>query len=334
MHITRVATRGETQLREVADQLAASGLAGRAELVYGAYRVPDLISPGRLGGERGAVVEWDIVHAADGRLPAAPQPAALYLGAGAILVDRAAGEPAPLDEDLVLDVLARGVHVLVTGAAGAALSAAAASPPWRIGEGPPDGVWLEVLQWDAIAEAVQPVRQHRPPLPSPFPYLPLTAQELLRAYIEIVGVSPADAYCAQVTHDRPFDLMGRTSTKSGVRRTGGGPDLPCADGKPRERMAGGHHVVVAYRDGPEYAEGRARFEAYAQIELRAHPPQPRSARAGAGAHGPPLAHDRTRGRRRRALRGRSPCGGQLRRASLLLAAALHAGLTGCEILRR
>ena len=135
-----------------------------------------------------------------------------------------------------------------------------------------------MLQWDAIAEAVQPVRQHRPPLPSPFPYLPLTAQELLRAYIEIVGVSPADAYCAQVTHDRPFDLMGRTSTKSGVRRTGGGPDLPCADGKPRERMAGGHHVVVAYRDGPEYAEGRARFEAYAQIELRAHPRRNRGLR--------------------------------------------------------
>ena len=103
MHITRVATRGETQLREVADQLAASGLAGRAELVYGAYRVPDLISPGRLGGERGAVVEWDIVHAADGRLPAAP-PTGRPL-------PRRGRDPAwrarPLDEDLALDVLAR-----------------------------------------------------------------------------------------------------------------------------------------------------------------------------------------------------------------------------------
>ena len=55
-----------------------------------------------------------------------------------------------------------------------------------------------------------------------------------------------------------------------MRRTGGGPDLPCADGKPRKRMAGGHHIVVAYRDAPAYAEGRARFEAYAEGELRAH----------------------------------------------------------------
>jgi hypothetical protein len=85
-----------------------------------------------------------------------------------------------------------------------------------------------------------------------------------------VGVSPADAFSAQVTHDRPFDLMGRTSTKRGVRRTGGGPDLPCADGKPRQRMAGGHHLVVAYRDAPAYAEGRTRFDAYAEGELEVH----------------------------------------------------------------
>ena len=63
--------------------------------------------------------------------------------------------------------------------------------------------------------------------------------------------------------------MGRTSAKRGVRRTGGGPDLPCADGKPRKRMAGGHHIVVVYRDAPAYAEGRARFDAYADDELHA-----------------------------------------------------------------
>ena len=63
--------------------------------------------------------------------------------------------------------------------------------------------------------------------------------------------------------------MGRTSAKRGVRRTGGGPDLPCADGKPRKRMAGGHHIVIVYRDAPAYAEGRARFDAYAADELHA-----------------------------------------------------------------
>jgi hypothetical protein len=79
----------------------------------------------------------------------------------------------------------------------------------------------------------------------------------------VLGPQPEDAYAAQVTHDAPLDLMGRTSAKRGVRRTGGGPDLPCADGKLRKRMAGGHHVVVAYRDRPEYEQGRARFDAYA-----------------------------------------------------------------------
>ena len=65
VRITRVATRGKTQLREVADYLGSSGLAGRPDLVYGAYRVPDLISPGSMGGEGRGIVEWDVVHAAE-----------------------------------------------------------------------------------------------------------------------------------------------------------------------------------------------------------------------------------------------------------------------------
>lgn len=292
--IARIAVIPKSQVGDVAETLGSSGLAGRPELVYGVYRVPDVISAGRLRGE--PIAEWDIVHAAETALPAAPAPAVLSLAADDVLVARAAGEPAPLDEDLALEILARagagpeatlgiareieftkrssdesfgsldamvrGVHVFATSA----LSAAGA--PFRAG--PPEGICLDVLQWEAIAKAVHPVRQHRAPLPSPFPYLPLTPQELLLAYLEIVGVSPADAYCAQVTHDRPFDFMGRTSSSGRVRRTGGGPDLPCADGKPRQRMAGGHHIVVAYRDRPEYAEGRARFDAYMETELHAH----------------------------------------------------------------
>ena len=300
VRITRVATRGKTQLREIADYLASSGLAGRPDLVYGAYRVPDLISPGSLGGERGGIVEWDVVHAAAEALPRAETPAALTLSAKDVLVVRSPGEPAPLDEDLALHLLAgagigpeqtlaiardvsithmdtgsgnnsskiearvNGVHVLATR------PVATAGAPWDLPAGPPEGVVVDVLQWDAIAVAVHPVRQHRAPLPSPFPYLPLTPQELLTAYLEVVGISPPDAYSAQVTYHRPFDLMGRTSAKRGVRRTGGGPDLPCADGKPRKRMAGGHHLVISYRDAPAYVAGRARFDAYAEAELHAH----------------------------------------------------------------
>jgi hypothetical protein len=300
VRITRVATRGNTQLPEVADYLATSGLAGRPDLVYGAYRVPDLISAGSLGGEERGIVEWDVVHAATEALPRAETPSALTLAAKDRLVARSPGEPAPLDEDLALHLLGgagigpeqtlaiardvaiakrdgssddssmriearvEGVHVLATR------PVAGVRAPLDLPHGPPDGVVVDVLQWDAIAVAVHPVRQHRAPLPSPFPYLPLTPQELLTTYLEIVGVSPADAYSAQVTHHAPFDLMGRTSAKRGVRRTGGGPDLPCADGKPRQRMAGGHHLVIAYRDAPAYVEGRARFDAYAEGELHAH----------------------------------------------------------------
>ncbi|MET0683677.1 MAG: hypothetical protein ABW060_00090 [Solirubrobacteraceae bacterium] len=301
VRIMRVATRPGKQVADLAAQLAASGLAGRPDLVHGAYRVPDLISPGRLGGE--PLVEWDVVHCADAPLPPAPAPAHLTLDAREGWVLRAPGEPRPLDEDVALDILARagagpertlaiardvaiekrggadessgfsidafvrGVHVLVAADASAAVGAAAAGAPRRLAEGPPDGVVVDVLQWDAIARAVQPVRQQRARIPSPFPYLPLTPQELLSAYLEIVGVASADAYAAQVTHDRRFDLASRSSASGHVRRTGGGPPMPCADGKARERMAGGHHVVVAYRDRPEYAQGRARFDAYAEREL-------------------------------------------------------------------
>ncbi|HWM11823.1 MAG TPA: hypothetical protein VNO82_20865, partial [Solirubrobacteraceae bacterium] len=301
VRITRVATRGKTQLPEVADYLGSSGLAGRPDLVYGAYRVPDLISPGSMGGEGRGIVEWDVVHAADGALPRAETPAARTLDAKDVLVARSPGEPAPLDEDLALHLLAgagigpeqtlaiaRDVSIakrdsgsdsggsmrIAAGVDGVHVLATRPVPdvraPLDLPEGPPDGVVVEVLQWDALAVAVHPLRQHRAPLPSPFPYLPLTPQELLTAYLEIVGVSPADAFSAQVTHNQPFDLMGRTSAKWGVRRTGGGPDLPSADGKPRKRMAGGHHIVFAYRDAPAYVEGRARFDAYAEGELKAH----------------------------------------------------------------
>jgi hypothetical protein len=303
LQIARVLTQERTQVRDVCDYLASSGLAARADLVYGVYRVPDAIDLGKLLGAR--VVEWDVVHAAEGTLPPAAPPASAFFEARRRWVDRAPGEPRPLDEDLGLDILARasvgpertlgiareltishrgddndeshstilaavrGVHVLADPGPSAALAAASGGGPWSVPHEPPAEVVVDVLHWDAIAQAIHPVRQRRAPLPSPFPYLPLTPQELLRAYLEIVGVQPSDAYSAQVTHDRPFDLMGRTSTKWGVRRTGGGPDLPCADGKLRKRMAGGHHVVVAYRDRPEYAPGRTRFDAYADDVLQA-----------------------------------------------------------------
>ena len=232
-----------------------------------------------------------------GAAAGAPRSRARRLGAARA---RRAG---PLDEDVVLDILARAnvgpertlgiardLAIEKRGGgdgrqpppdrrvrqrrasarrAGRRVGAAAAGAPWPLAEGPPAGVVVDVLQWDAIARAVHPVRQHRARLPSLFPYLPLLPQELLRAYLEIVGVAAPTP-----TPLRSRTTAASTSTaaraRSGhVRRTGGGPAMPCADGKARERMAGGHHIVIAYRDRPEYAEGRARFDAYAEQELRA-----------------------------------------------------------------
>ncbi len=54
---------GQTQAQDVAEHLAASGLGGRPEPMYGLYRVPDRINPSG-GNEKNQVVEWDFVHAA------------------------------------------------------------------------------------------------------------------------------------------------------------------------------------------------------------------------------------------------------------------------------
>ena len=144
-----------------------------------------------------------------------------------------------------------------------------AIPTTQLEVAPPAGVRVELLNWDAIAAVVHPVRQHRPHLPSRFPYLPLTPQELVRGYLGIVGVAPQDSYGVEVTYDRRLDLLDRTSTSSHVRKTTGGDELPCADGKPRVRMHGGAHVVFTYRDSPAYAEGRRRWAAYEQEVLQA-----------------------------------------------------------------
>ncbi len=73
LRLTRLATRQKTQSEEVAAYLGSSGLAGRPDLVFGVYRVPDHIDSGRMmigGGSR--MVEWDVVHAPAEAAQAAP----------------------------------------------------------------------------------------------------------------------------------------------------------------------------------------------------------------------------------------------------------------------
>jgi hypothetical protein len=134
---------------------------------------------------------------------------------------------------------------------------------------PAEGVHTEVLNWRAIARAVRPESHRRGPIPSPFPHLPGTPQELLRAYIEVVGLRPADSYSAQVTEDDARDISGVSRKGIVTLGTNRGEKQPCADGEERPRLTAGSRVVVAYRDRPEYAEGRERWTAYERDVLAA-----------------------------------------------------------------
>src|SRR3954469_3170045 len=304
LNIARLATREKTQVGEVSAYLGSSGLAGRPDLVYGVYRVPDHIGGGMVlrGGSR--VVEGDVIHAAPGALaPTAPAGAAFF-EAEDVWVSRRDGEPSVLDEDLALAYLGRaglgpesclgiaraleiaqrgggdegsqshtvsrvtGVHAFhPAGLGDAAFAQLRAERP--LPAPPAAGVHTEVLNWRAIARAVHPETNRRHLVPSPFPHLPSTPQELLRAYLEVVGVVPHDSYSAQVTEDDSRDLTGVSQKGLFTVSTNRGEEQPCADGESRPRLAGGSRVVIVYRDRAEYEQGRERWAAYERDVLQA-----------------------------------------------------------------
>lgn len=301
--ISRLATRGETQLAELLAHLHESGLAARPDQVFGVYRVPDRISgPVTPHSERGRVVEWDVVHTAQAAPPAGTVLASALVAtsfrAAEQWVARRLGEPSLLDEELPLAfclqagigperclglarisefrrlrggdeddamrTLVQGVVAIHPQESSGTFERMRAMAPVELAPEAAAGVHVEVLNWEAIGQAVH-LKVHEPPsVPSPFPYLPSRPQELLRAYLEIVGVHAFDCYSAQATVDRASPLM-----QGGFMSTNVGPKQPCADGKERMRTHGCQQVVIVYRDRPEYASGRERWEAYATEVLQA-----------------------------------------------------------------
>jgi hypothetical protein len=318
---TRIATRAATQFPDVTAHLASSGLATRPELVFGVYPVPDHIGHG-LGREKNRYLEWDVVHAATAPLPAAAAPGSTFLPGDVTWVTRPSGAPSVLDEDLGVTLLASAglgpEHCLgiarairtwdrsggedTTGYTAISVLGAvvfgpssfgdrardllAGAAPMALPTGSPAGVHTEVLNWGAVARAVHPDTQRPAPVPSPFAYLPGTAQELLRSYLDIVGVNPFDCYGASVTEDGVRNL--RASRTSGWIQvtTNTSTSLPCVDGTARMRMHGGSLIVVTYRDRPEYRAGRERWSAYQRAVLQAQLQQ------GTGARRPvsPMAY--------------------------------------------
>jgi len=293
----RIGATARDAVQTLAQHLGATGLTARPDLVYGVHQVPDHIGVGFLQTEKKRYVEWEIVHAPLPALAPSAAAASAFFGAEQQWVGRRTGDPSVLDEDLGLAWLAgadvapdrclgiarvlrtkdvssgedagmgytishvTGVVVLTPTLDEAAFHRMAAAAPLALPV-EPDGVHVEVLNWRAIARAVHPHTGDPMLVPSPFPYLPSTASELLRAYLEVVGVQPTDSYSAQVTEDGARDL--RTSKRKGMLTvtTNLGTSLPCADGTDRRRVQGGTRVVVAYRDRPEYAAGRERWAAY------------------------------------------------------------------------
>jgi hypothetical protein len=305
--ITRVASRGGNGVADLTAHLTATGLSGRPDLVFGVYRVPDHVGGSATTRAR-RYVEWDVVHAAHGPLSPGPASSSVFLDARQQWVARASGEPSILDEDLAAALLhwagigpehvlgiarevastsgggggpgrtplyarmaVTGVSVLWSGPVDLAelVERVAATAPFPLPSGPPPGVHVESLNWRAIAKAVSP-RTGAPFLvPSPFPHLPSTPQELLTAHLDVVGVRPADCLSAQVTLDREMDVLDKEGSGWATSSRSKGLSQPCVDGKDRPRLAGATHVIVAYRDQPEYAEGRERWAAYQRDVLQA-----------------------------------------------------------------
>ena len=308
VEITRIATRGATQLQELAAFLGSSGHAAHPERVFGVYRVPDRISQALTPhSEKGRVVEWDVVHLPGPPAGPATEPVVTSFAAHDRWVGRRLGEPSVLDEDVALAFcrgagigpehclgiarysefrelrggneddpirsIVRGVVVVHPAGDGGAYERMRAAAPIAVPH-EPEGAWVETLDWSTIARAVRPKINHPPSVPSPFPYLPSSPQELLRSYLEVVGVQPHDCYAAAATVH-----SARALEQGGFFSTNLGPKQPCADGKERMRSHGCQQVVVAYRDTPAYAEGRGRWERYQAEVLQGRPARGPRARA-------------------------------------------------------
>jgi len=301
---TRVGTTGRTQLEEVVEALRASGLSAAPERVFGVYRVPDRFDHNK-NSENRAYVEWEIAHAPGALAPAADPVLITAFAREDHWVARRVGEPSVLDEDIAGTLCARArlepedcfglprllqirgsdsegegkfwqAHVDGVLVLSRPLEAVTRAHEQLMGEAPIAlsarpvlPLYAEILDWESAAAWVAPDRNGPPRVPSPLPHLPNTWQELMTAYLEVVGVRAEDCYGLQVTRAATEQGLADLSTASMRKNFRSAPKLPSADGTDRRRIQAGEIVVIAYRDRAEYQDGRARWGAYQDEVLRA-----------------------------------------------------------------
>ena len=280
---TRFATTGRTQMEDVTERLKGYDPAG----VFGVYRVPDRSELNR-NSENKVRIEWEIVHAPGAEAAAGEAYLAAFSRDGHWAARRF-GEPAVLDEDVAGALVARAhlrpedcfglprlLHVRGSESEGGkfwrahvdgilvfsrvpladAHSALQAEAPLQVGAPP---FHVEVLDWEAVAAWVAPSRHGPPRTPSPLPHLPSSAEELMCAYLEIVGVRSEDCYGVQVTRHASEQGLSDLSMASFRKNLSGAPEL----------IHAAEHVVIAYRDRAEYEQGRQRWRAYQDEVLHA-----------------------------------------------------------------
>jgi hypothetical protein len=302
----RVSTTGQRQFEDVADALRSSGLASAPERVYGVHRLPERFDNSKRGSEGRVYVEWEIVYAlGPARAPSTDEVVVTAFRRDAHWVARAPGEASVTDEDLAGTFCAaarlrpedcfgvprlvhvRGVQFSEAGTSwqadvdGTAVihravesarevqEQLAADAPLALANPPAVPFFVEVLDWEAVAAWVAPSRWEAPRVPSPLPHLPSSWEELLLMYLEVVGVRSADSYGIAATRTDE-GLLADLSLASARQNFRGPTKSRCADGKDRTTMHAAQHLVVTYRDRPEYADGRARWQAYQRDVLDAH----------------------------------------------------------------
>jgi hypothetical protein len=143
-----------------------------------------------------------------------------------------------------------GVRVLARSDAGtaAARSAMAKAAPVRYHAGDDLSVRVDLLDAGVMAFAPQRPWTDPPPTMTEYPRLPVDAEELLLAYLEIVGVVPVDCYGVSI---------------SVVEQQYAPVQAPTTD-----RASAASSVAIVLRDRDAYEHGRERFEDWLEQQVQ------------------------------------------------------------------